>query len=42
MRLPGDDLVADPNWQGTRAETMHAPGAAVGPWLMQLGYGRGG
>jgi hypothetical protein len=41
-RLPGDDLVADPNWQATRAETIHAPAKAVWPWLKQLGYGRGG
>jgi hypothetical protein len=34
--------VADPNWQATRAETINAPAPAVWPWLMQLGYGRGG
>jgi hypothetical protein len=42
QRLPGDDLVATPNWQATRAETIHAPAAVVWPWLVQLGYGRGG
>jgi hypothetical protein len=31
-----------PNWQATRAQTIHAPAAGVRPWLMQLGYGRGG
>jgi hypothetical protein len=41
-RLPGDDLVPHPNWQATRAETIGAPAAAVWPWLVQLGYGRGG
>jgi hypothetical protein len=41
-RLPGDDLLADPDWQATRAETIHAPAKAVWPWLVQLGYGRGG
>jgi hypothetical protein len=41
-RLPGDELVPHPNWQPTRAETIRAPAAAVWPWLVQLGYGRGG
>jgi hypothetical protein len=41
-RLPGDELVPHPNWQATRAETIRAPAAAVWPWLVQLGYGRGG
>ncbi len=40
--LPGDDLVPIPIWQATRAETIHAPTEAVWPWLIQLGYGRGG
>jgi hypothetical protein len=40
--LPGDELVPEPNWQATRAETIRAPAAAVWPWLVQLGYGRGG
>jgi hypothetical protein len=35
-------ILADPNWQATRAETIHAPAKAVWPWLVQLGYGRGG
>jgi hypothetical protein len=42
QRLPGDDLVAQPNWRATRTETIHAPAAAGWPWLVQLGYGRGG
>jgi hypothetical protein len=41
-RLPGDELVPQPNWPATRAETICAPAAAVWPWLVQLGYGRGG
>jgi hypothetical protein len=40
--LPGDHLVPHPNWQATRAETIRAPAAAVWPWLVQLGDGRGG
>jgi hypothetical protein len=40
--LPGDDLVPDPQIQTTRAITIHAPVAAVWPWVAQLGYHRGG
>lgn len=40
--LPGDDLVPRPQWQRTRAETIRAPVADVWPWLVQMGYGRGG
>jgi hypothetical protein len=34
--LPGDGLVAKPMWQATRATTVHAPRAAVWPWLVRL------
>jgi len=37
-RLPGDELVARPMWQATRAITIHAPPEAVWPWLVQMGY----
>jgi hypothetical protein len=40
--LPGDDLLADPELQSTRAVTIGAPPAAVWPWLVQMGSGRGG
>jgi hypothetical protein len=40
--LPGDDLVPDALLQTTRAITIHAPVAAVWPWVAQLGYHRGG
>jgi hypothetical protein len=40
-RLPGDDLVAA-RWQTTRGITISAPAAQVWPWLIQMGYGRGG
>ncbi len=36
--LPGDALVANPMWQATRATSVHAPRAAVWPWLVQMGY----
>jgi hypothetical protein len=41
-RLPGDDLVAAPDLQSTRAVTIDAPPASVWPWLVQMGRGRGG
>jgi hypothetical protein len=40
--LPGDDLVAHPRQQATRALTIQAPAAKVWPWLAQIGQGRGG
>ena len=37
-QLPGDELVAQPLWQATRATTINAPREAVWPWLVQIGY----
>ena len=39
--LPGDDLVPA-RWQTTRAITIGAPSEEAWPWLVQMGYGRGG
>ena len=39
--LPGDDLVPA-RWQTTRGITISAPTEDVWPWLVQMGYGRGG
>ncbi len=39
--LPGDDLVTDAS-VSTRAIAIAAPPEDVWPWLLQLGYGRGG
>jgi hypothetical protein len=39
--LPGDDLVAA-RWQTTRGIDIAAPAVEVWPWLVQMGYGRGG
>lgn len=39
--LPGDDLVPA-RWQTTRGITIGAPPDEVWPWLVQMGYGRGG
>ena len=40
--LPGDDLVPVPNFRTTRAITIQAPPARVWPWILQIGYQRGG
>ncbi len=40
--LPGDDLVPDAPLVETRGITVEAPAAAIWPWLVQMGYGRGG
>jgi hypothetical protein len=37
-RLPGDDIVARPQWQSTRGIDIAAPPAAVWPWIVQMGY----
>jgi hypothetical protein len=42
LRLPGDDLVPRPVVQTDHAITIDAPTAAVWPWLVQMGWGRGG
>jgi hypothetical protein len=39
--MPGDDLIADAS-STTRAITIAARPEQVWPWLVQLGYGRGG
>ena len=40
--LPGDDVVPAPSWSATRAITIDVGPADVWPWLVQMGYGRGG
>jgi hypothetical protein len=40
--LPGDDLIAVPARSDTRSIEIGAPPSAVWPWLVQMGYGRGG
>ena len=40
--LPGDDLVEAPLSTDTRGITIQAPIEQVWPWLVQMGYGRGG
>lgn len=41
-QLPGDELLPDASIVTTRATTIAAPPAAVWPWLVQMGYHRGG
>ena len=40
--LPGDGIIPDPTGSMTRAITIAAAAGDVWPWLVQLGYGRGG
>jgi hypothetical protein len=42
LRLRGDELVPHPDWTYTHAVTIHAPRAAVWPWLVQVGQARSG
>lgn len=42
LRLPGDELVPEPQWTYNHAVSIDAPRSAVWPWLLQLGQGRGG
>lgn len=40
--MPADELVTRPHLETTRALTINAPPEAVWPWLVQMGYRRGG
>ena len=40
--LPGDDIDPGADYVTTRATTIHAPAAAVWPWLIQMGQDRAG
>jgi len=40
--LPGDELVADPTFNATRAITIDAPPEQIWPWLVQVGLTRAG
>ncbi len=42
MRLPGDDIVAEPVVVTNHAITIDAPPECVWPWLVQMGWGRAG
>jgi hypothetical protein len=40
--MPGDEIVARPLFNATRAVTIEARPEEVWPWLAQIGYGRAG
>ena len=40
--FPGDDIVAAPNFDATRAVTVLAPPEHIYPWIVQMGMGRAG
>jgi hypothetical protein len=40
--LPGDDIVPEPQLGGQHAATIDARLGQVWPWLLQVGWGRGG
>lgn len=42
LDLPGDGIVAEPDVATDHAVTIDAPPEAVWPWLVQMGWGRGG
>jgi len=42
MKIPGDELIPEPDEQTTHAITIRAGTADVWPWLVQMGYGRAG
>jgi len=41
-KLPGDELLAEPDIVTTRATWIDAPASSVWPWLVQMGPGRAG
>src|SRR5690242_3699882 len=42
MRLPGDEIIPQPVIVTNHAIDIAAPPASVWPWLVQMGWGRGG
>lgn len=42
LHLPGDHIVDDPDVVTDHAVTIEAPPSCVWPWLVQMGWGRGG
>lgn len=42
LPLPGDHLISEPTATETRGITIDAPPEKVWPWLVQMGYERGG
>jgi hypothetical protein len=40
--MPGDDIVHEPGFNATRAVTVAASPEMIWPWIVQIGFGRGG
>ena len=40
--IPGDELVARPTFNATRAVTVAAPPSVIWPWIVQIGFGKAG
>jgi hypothetical protein len=40
--MPGDAVLVNPTHLATHAVTIEAPAEDIWPWLVQMGYGRGG
>jgi hypothetical protein len=40
--MAGDSVLPDPTYSGTMAVTVNAPPEHIWPWLVQIGYQRGG
>ena len=40
--MPGDEVVPHPHFCATRAMTIAAPPSCIWPWIVQIGFGRGG
>ena len=40
--MPGDALIANPTEMSMQAVTVNTPTEAIWPWLLQIGYQRGG
>ena len=40
--MAGDSLIVDPTYSGTMALIVNAPPEHIWPWLVQMGYQRGG
>lgn len=40
--MAGDDVIVNPTHSATHAVTVDAPPEAIWPWLVQMGYQRGG
>ncbi len=42
MSLPGDGIAQDPDFNATRAITVNASPEDIWPWIVQMGFNRGG